>query len=114
MRLAVRAVLVPGAVFGGGSALRAALDRPRPYQQPGFVPLLPKDTQGKSFPSRHVLSGAVIAAAWLPVSPAAAGLLAALTAALGVQRVLAGVHTPADAAAGALLGFGLGALGMLL
>ena len=32
----------------------------------------------------------------------------------GVQRVLAGVHTPADAAAGALLGFGLGALGMLL
>ena len=35
MRLAVRAVLVPGAVFGGGSALRAALDRPRPYQQPG-------------------------------------------------------------------------------
>ena len=114
MRLAARAVLGPGAVFGGGSALRAALDRPRPYQQPGFVPLLPKDTQGKSFPSRHVLSGAVIAAAWLPVSPAAAGLLAALTAALGVQRVLAGVHTPADAAAGALLGFGLGALGMLL
>ena len=37
-----------------------------------------------------------------------------LTAALGMQRVLAGVHTPADAAAGALLGFGLGALGMLL
>ena len=41
-------------------------------------------------------------------------LVIALTAALGVQRVLAGVHTPADAAAGALLGFGLGALGMLL
>ena len=67
MGLLARAVLVPGAVFGGGSVLRAVLDRPRPYQQPGFVPLLPKETLGRSFPSRHALSAAVIAAAWLPV-----------------------------------------------
>ena len=112
MRLAARAVLTPGAVFAGGSALRAALDRPRPYQQPGFTPLLPKATQGKSFPSRHVLSGAVIATAWLPVSPAAAGVLAALVLALAAQRVLAGVHSPADVLAGAALGFALGVLGM--
>ena len=112
MGLLARAVLVPGAVFGGGSVLRAVLNRPRPYQQPGFVPLLPKETLGRSFPSRHALSAAVIAAAWLPVSPAACTVLAVLALALCAARVLAGVHTPADVLAGAALGFALGALGM--
>lgn len=110
--LLVRAVLTPAAVFAAGSALRAVLDRPRPYQQPGFVPLLPKQTLGRSFPSRHALSAAVIAAAWLPVCPAASAALAVLTLALCAVRVLAGVHTPADVLAGAALGFALGALGM--
>ena len=82
MGLLARAVLVPGAVFGGGSVLRAVLNRPRPYQQLGFVPLLPKETLGRSFPSRHALSAAVIAAAWLPVSPAACAVLAVLALAL--------------------------------
>lgn len=112
MGLLARAVLVPGAVFGGGSVLRAVLNRPRPYQQPGFVPLLPKETLGRSFPSRHALSAAVIAAAWLPVSPAVCAILAVLALALCAARVLAGVHTPADVLAGAALGFALGALGM--
>ena len=114
MPLLARAVLVPGAVFVGGSALRAALNRPRPYEQPGFAPLLPKETAGKAFPSRHTLSGAVIAMAWLPVSGAAAAVLAVLAVAIGATRVLAGVHRVGDVAAGAALGFGLGALGMLL
>lgn len=114
LELLARAVLAPGAVFLGGSALRAALDRPRPYQQPGFVPLLPKDTLGRSFPSRHALSAGAIAAAWLPVCPAASALLGALTLVLCAARVLAGVHTPADVLAGAALGFGLAALGMCL
>lgn len=114
MQLLARAVLVPGAVFVGGSALRAALNRPRPYQQPGFTPLLPKETGGKSFPSRHALSGAVIAMAWLPVNSAVAGVLTVSALAICVTRVLAGVHWVRDVAAGAALGFGLGALGMLL
>lgn len=114
MQMLARAVLVPGAVFVGGSALRAALNRPRPYQQPGFTPLLPKETGGKSFPSRHALSGAVIAMAWLPVNPAVAGVLTVSALAICVTRVLAGVHWVRDVAAGAALGLGLGALGMLL
>lgn len=114
MDLLARAVLVPGAVFGGGSVLRAVLNRPRPYQQPGFTPLLPKETEGKSFPSRHALSGAVIAMAWLPVNPAVAGVLTVSALAICITRVLAGVHWVRDVAAGAALGFGLGALGMLL
>lgn len=114
MQLLVRAVLVPGVVFAGGSALRAALNRPRPYEQPGFVPLLPKETAGKSFPSRHAVSSAVIAMAWLPVNGIAAGVLTVSALAICATRVLAGVHSVKDVAAGAALGFVLGAAGMLL
>lgn len=55
--------------FWAGTALRRALNFPRPYQQPGFVPLVQKERQGCSFPSRHALSAGVIAAVWLYFSP---------------------------------------------
>ena len=48
------------------------------------------------------------------MSGAAAAVLAVLAVAIGATRVLAGVHRVRDVAAGAALGFGLGALGMLL
>ncbi len=114
MRLLAKAVLVPGTIFVGGSALRRALDRPRPYEQPGFCPLLERDARGRAFPSRHALSGGAVAAAWLPVCPAAAWALLALDAGICATRVLGGVHALRDVAAGAALGFLLGAAGMLL
>lgn len=114
MPLLVRAVLVPAAVLVLGSGLRRGLNRPRPYQQPGFVPLQAKATLGRSFPSRHALSAAVIAAVWMSFVPAVGWGLCAVTAGICVCRVLTGVHTVGDVAAGAALGFGLGALGMIL
>ena len=53
MQLIARAVFVPAFVFLGGTLLRTRLNFPRPYEQPGFTPLVPKETHGKSFPSRH-------------------------------------------------------------
>ena len=61
MQLIARAVFVPAFVFLGGTLLRARLNFPRPYEQPGFTPLVPKETHGQSFPSRHALSAAVLA-----------------------------------------------------
>ena len=109
-----RAVLVPGAVFWGGSALRKALNRPRPYEQPGVQSILPKRTRGQAFPSRHALSAGVIAAVWLHYSLPVGLFLTA--AALGVcaVRVMALVHSPRDVLAGAAAGFALGLLGMNL
>ena len=40
MQLIARAILVPGFVFFGGTVLRAKLNFPRPYEQPGFTCLL--------------------------------------------------------------------------
>ena len=40
MQLIARAVFVPAFVFLGGTLLRARLNFPRPYEQPGFTPLV--------------------------------------------------------------------------
>ena len=46
-----------------GTLLRAAINRPRPYEALNFTPLFPKDTKGQSMPSRHCFSAAAIVAA---------------------------------------------------
>ena len=112
MQLIARAILVPGFVFLGGTVLRAKLNFPRPYEQPGFTPLVEKETHGHSFPSRHALSAAVLAMVWLYFYPAAGVAMVVVAAAICVLRVLAGVHFPRDVLAGAVLGFALGYVGM--
>ena len=46
MQCIARAILVPGFVFLGGTLLRKKLNFPRPYEQPGFTPLMEKETHG--------------------------------------------------------------------
>lgn len=109
-----RAILIPGLTFWFCTILRARLNRPRPYQQPGFTPLVPKSTKGCSFPSRHAFSAAVLATVWLYFYPAAGWCMVAVALAICIGRVLTGVHHIRDVAAGAALGFGLGFAGMWL
>ena len=114
MQCIARAILVPGFVFLGGTLLRKKLNFPRPYEQPGFTPLVPKETHGKSFPSRHALSAAVLATVWCYFYPAAGACMVVVALLICALRVLAGAHYVRDVAAGALLGFALGAAGMWL
>ena len=107
-------LLVTCAVFVSGTVLRAVINRPRPYTALGFAPLFPKNTVGKSMPSRHSFSAAVIAAAawavWPPLG--AAGAVFALLIAL--TRVLSGVHSPSDVLVGLAFGGLAGLAGMYL
>ena len=112
MQHIARAILVPGVTFWLGTALRARLDFPRPYEQPGFVPLVQKETKGRSFPSRHALSAAVLAAVWLYFYPPVGVCMVLVALAICALRVLAGVHFIRDVAAGAAFGFALGVFGM--
>ncbi len=109
-----RAVWVPALVFLAGTALRAGLDRPRPYEVYDTPALLPKDRAGQSFPSRHLFSAAVIAACGFWCWPPLGWVLAAAAALLAPARVLAGVHFVRDVAAGAALGAVLGWLGFFV
>ena len=58
--LLVRAVAIPAAAFVAVSLLRRVLDAPRPYEKDGIDPIINKDTKGRSFPSRHAFSMAMI------------------------------------------------------
>lgn len=80
MQVIARAILVPGLAFGLGTILRARLNFPRPYEQPGFVPLVSKETHGNSCPSRHALSAAVLGVVWLYFYPAVGVVMLAIAA----------------------------------
>lgn len=100
----LRAVLVPGAAFLVLSAVRKRIDRPRPYEAWGIVPLIPREKKGESMPSRHVFSSAVIAMAWLRACPPAGAVLLLAAVFEAFVRVVGGVHYPSDVAAGYIAG----------
>lgn len=104
-------VIVPLDGFLIVSVFRYLFNRQRPYERYDFKPAIPKDTKGKSFPSRHVFSAAVIAVTFLVQrNPILVGLGAGLIVAaliIGVIRVIAGVHYVSDVlAAWACAGIG--------
>ena len=114
MGVIARSVFVPGLTFWGGTLLRERLNMPRPYEQPGFEPLVHKETHGHSFPSRHALSAAVLSMVWMYFYPAAGWVMVGITVLICIGRVLTGVHYPRDVLCGAALGFALGYVGMWL
>ena len=108
--LGVTAV-VPAAAFVVGTALRAAINRPRPYTKYGFVPLFPKDKTGQSMPSRHCFSAAAIAGTAWYVLPPLGAVLAVLGVLIAISRVVTGVNYISDVLAGLAFGSVFAVLG---
>ena len=97
-----------------GLLIRAAINAPRPAD---MMPEIHRDGAkrgGKSFPSRHCFSAAVIAAAFAWINPCVGAAAAVAAMAMAVQRVLEGEHFIRDAAAGLLYGAVFGWLGFFL
>ncbi len=109
----VRAVFVPLGSLAAVSVFRCAVNRKRPYEAFETKPAIPKATQGKSFPSRHVFCVFLIAMTYLCLTSwRAAGLfLLAAGVLLAVVRVLTGVHYVSDVCCGAAAGILAGLLG---
>lgn len=107
----LRAVLVPGISFVILSCFRYLYCAPRPYEVYGIPPAVPKNTKGKSFPSRHVFSAFMIGMTFLRFIPAAGAALLVLGAVMAALRVVGGVHFPKDVAAGAVFGLVCGLTG---
>ena len=101
--LLYRSIIVPGVSFLIVSLFRKIISAPRPYEVYGFVPALNKDTQGKSFPSRHVFSIIMIALTIMQASIWVAVVVLVLGVALAVIRVIGGVHFIKDVVAGATI-----------
>lgn len=107
----IRFLAVCAISFAGATALRSALNRPRPYELYPIDALIKKDTKGKSFPSRHLFSASVISCALLWISAPAGIACFAATAILAAIRVVGGVHFPKDVIAGIALGIACGTIG---
>ncbi len=110
----LRTMAVPAVGFLSVTLLRAAINAPRPYEALGIPPLCPKDTQGKSFPSRHAACAAVIAVTAWRVLPPLGAVLGVIAVLIALSRVLSGVHFLRDVVWGLILGGGIGLIGMYL
>ena len=109
-----RAFFVPAITFVAVTALRNAINAPRPYEAYPIDAVIPKETTGKSMPSRHMASATIIACTlwWVSVP---AGIVAAVgCAAIAYVRIAGGVHFPRDIAAAAAFSLACAAVGFLL
>ncbi len=102
--LLVKEISIPAVSFLLVSLFRKLYNRPRPYES-GIIPLITKDTQGQSMPSRHIFSSAVISMGVLAVNIPLGGICWMITILNAGVRVIGGVHYPSDVTAGILIGF---------
>lgn len=102
-------ILVPLDGFIGVTVFRYLVNRRRPYETFGLPPVIRKDTTGKSFPSRHVFSAAIIAFTFFYVPGVAAIgiILLVCTLLLSAIRVVSGVHYISDVLAALFIAAGL-------
>ena len=99
-----KVLFIPGISFIIVSRFRKYVNLPRPYEVWDIKPILDKNTQGESFPSRHVFSIFVIAMTLYYISnPLGIGLMF-IGIIVSIVRVLGGVHFPRDVIAGAIIG----------
>lgn len=111
-----RNILVPFDSFIVVTVLRILVNRKRPYEEFGIAPVIPKETRGKSFPSRHVFSAFVIAMTYLCNTTwwGIGVLLVVLSVLIAAIRVVSGVHYISDVVIGAICGISAGVAGYLV
>lgn len=112
----IKAILIPLDGFILVTVFRGLISRKRPYEKFGVLPVIPKDTKGKSFPSRHVFSAAVIALTFLQLPQAAwIGILFfVFSVILAGIRVVSGVHYISDVLAALVWAGVVAAIGFYL
>jgi undecaprenyl-diphosphatase len=85
--------------------------RERPYAaHPGHTELLASPSADPSFPSDHATAAFAIAFTVLFFSVRVGSILLAAAVAIGVSRILVGLHYPSDVLAGAVIGLACAAL----
>lgn len=88
---------IPAVKFLLCTAIRAAINAPRPYDKYEYQPLVAVEHgKGKSFPSRHTASAFAIARALFCVSIWLGIVGIVLAVLVGILRVITGCHAPKD------------------
>lgn len=110
-----RAIIVPLDGFVIFSFVRYLINRKRPYESLPIQSAIPKDTKGKSFPSRHVFSAVIIGMLYFLWSPFwfIGIIIFAFSIFLAAVRVLTSIHYISDVVVGAVLGVLCGLIGFI-
>lgn len=98
------AVWIPAVSFVIVTLLRKKINAPRPYQVYGIAPIIPKDTLGNSFPSRHAFSIFIIAMVAMYIDVTLGIFMIVMGIVLCLVRVIGGVHFIKDVICGAFMG----------
>ena len=98
-----RLISVPLGVFAGVTVMRILINEQRPYERYGKPPVFPKDTKGKSFPSRHTASAFIIAMAFWYVSVPLGIVAIVMAVIIELSRILAGAHYIHDVVGGMVI-----------
>lgn len=110
----LKALLIPATGFALETFIRDRLNFERPYERTGVPPIIPKQTKGHSFPSRHAFSVTMIAMMYVFCLPYLGIVMLCVAAFLCVVRVKGGVHFVRDVIAGAALAAGYAVVFMLV
>lgn len=98
-----RFTVVPAMLFLLVSVFRCIVSAKRPYELYNITPIMKKDKSGKSMPSRHTACAFAIAMAFMHLNVIIGTLMLILAIAVGVSRVLCGVHFVKDVIVGAVV-----------
>lgn len=107
-------IAVPASVLILITAMRKIIKRERPYERFDTPPLFERDGEGDSFPSRHTASAFIIAMSGFVLSPFLGVGLLLVAAAIGVSRILSGVHYVTDVLAGMLISVIFGTIAFIV
>lgn len=111
MAVVVRIISVPVVTLVICTVLRKLVNEDRPYVAYNFEPIIKKDKTGESFPSRHMVSAAIIAMSALYVNTTFGIVMMVIALLCGVIRPLAGVHYIHDIISGFIMGIACGIIG---
>ena len=92
--------------------IRDQINAPRPYEVLHISPVMPKDTKGHSFPSRHTFSSVLISGNWIIIYMVQPSLWImvmiiihlVMTIYIMISRVVLTLHFPKDIVAGLVSG----------
>ena len=112
--LFLRFTLIPLCTLILISVIRLVINAKRPYEVYDYTPAVNKNTVGKSFPSRHTVSAFIIAMAFLYINTNLGIIMLCVATAIGLTRILSGVHFVRDVVGGAAVGIIIGILGFFI
>lgn len=104
-------LFVPAIGFIVVTLFRKVCNAKRPYEVLDIQPLISRNKEGQSFPSRHAFSIFMIAMALWQVWPPVGIVFFVLGVLLACVRVIGGVHFPRDVIAGAVIAVAWGLVG---